>query len=102
MIRHVLTWNFDEDVDAETRAAICAELDALPSHFPAMRNWTRGDNISKRDRTYAHAFVVDFDTEEELVAYLDSERHERFVAERWRPNVSDRAITSFEVIDPSA
>ena len=97
MIRHIVTWNFDDGVDADARAALCAELDALPGHFPAMRDWTRGDNISRRDDTYAHAFVVDFDTEEELVAYLDSELHERFVAERWRPNVSDRAIVTFEV-----
>lgn len=97
MIRHVLTWNFDAHVDAATRADICAQLDALPTHFPQMRNWTRGDNISRRDSTYAHCFVVDFDTEDDLIAYLDSEHHERFVAEVWRPAVSDRAITSFAV-----
>lgn len=101
MIRHLVAWNFDDGVDAATRAAICAELDELPTHFPAMRDWTRGDNISRRDRTYAHCFVVDFASEDELVAYLDSERHERFVAERWRPHVSDRAIISFEVPDPA-
>lgn len=95
MIRHIVSWNFADHVDADTRAAILAELDALPTHFPTMRGWSRGDNISRRDDTYAHAFVVDFADEAELVGYLDSAVHEQFVAERWKPNVRDRAITSF-------
>lgn len=96
MIRHIVTFNFAEHVGSAEQAAVLAELDAFPTHFPAMRGWTRGVNISSRDDTYGHAFVVDFESEAELADYLTSERHERFVAERWRPNVHDRAITSFE------
>jgi 2,3-dihydroxy-p-cumate/2,3-dihydroxybenzoate 3,4-dioxygenase len=96
VIRHLLVFNFAAHVDADERAAILRELDELPAHFPAMRCWSRGANISRRDQTYEHAFVVDFATEDELLAYLDSEHHERFVAERWKPNVHERAIVSFE------
>jgi hypothetical protein len=100
MIRHIVSWNFNDDATPEQRAALIAELDGLPSHFPQMRNWTRGDNISRRDDTYAHAFVVDFDTEDDLLSYLNSAHHENFVAERWRPVVRNRAITSYECPSP--
>lgn len=100
MIRHIVAFNFGHGIPAEAQAAILAELDTFPQLFPAMRQWSRGHNISRRDQTYQHAFVVDFDSEADLTAYLSSERHERFVAERWRPNVPDRAITSFEY-DPA-
>jgi hypothetical protein len=95
VIRHIVSWNFADHVDADERARIEAELDSLPAYFPAMRGWSRGNNISGRDNTFAHAFVVDFADEADLTAYLDSERHERFVRDRWKPNVRNRAITSF-------
>lgn len=96
MIRQIVAWNFPADSSDDIRQSLFDELDTFPDQFPMMRNWTRGDNISNRDQTYAHAFVVDFDNEDDLNAYLSSEPHERFVAERWRPNISDRAIITFE------
>lgn len=100
MIRHLLTFNFRPEVTEDARRDLLAELATFPSLYPTMRNWSLGRNISKRDDTYEWAFVVDFDSEDELIAYLDSDSHERFVAERWRPLVTDRAIVSFE-FDPT-
>ena len=60
-----------------------------------MRRFALGANISRRDDTFSHAFSVEFETEDELVAYLDSEEHEEFVRERFRPRVEARAIVSF-------
>lgn len=96
MIRHIVTFAFEDGVSDDARDALLRELDTFPSHFPAMRNWASGRNIIQRDTTYSHAFVVEFESEAELVAYLSSERHEAFVTERWRPIIARRAITSFE------
>ncbi len=61
-----------------------------------MRRWRLGANASDYDRTYTHAFVVEFDTLAELRAYFQSETHKLFVREQWGPNVAARVMASFE------
>jgi 2,3-dihydroxy-p-cumate/2,3-dihydroxybenzoate 3,4-dioxygenase len=103
VIRHVLAFRFRPEVPEPERAALLAGLEALPSRFPAMQRFALGTNISRRDDTFSHAFTVEFVSEDELVAYLESEEHERFVRERFRPLVEARAIVSFvadESTDP--
>jgi len=99
MIRHFVAFSFADDVPEIERQAILDELDRFPSHYPAMRRWASGPNISKRDPTFTHAFSIEFDQEADLVAYLDSPRHEEFVRERFRPSIARRVIVSFEVPD---
>ncbi len=96
MIRHTVVFRFRPEVDRATIDAVLAELDTFPAHFPAMRRWSAGLNRSTRDDRFTHAFSVEFDTEAELAAYLSSDRHERFVAEVWRPVIAERAIVSYE------
>lgn len=95
LIKHIVAFRFRPDVPDETVKAILEELTTFPQRFPAMKRWTLGPNISKRDTTFTHAFVVEFDTEKELTDYLDSDEHETFIIERWRPNIEQRAIISF-------
>ena len=74
-------------------------LDALrtfPSAYPAMRNWSLGENFSTRDTTFTHTMAMDFESRDELLAYLGSDSHERFVGETWRPVIAQQAITSYE------
>ncbi|MBO0730854.1 MAG: Dabb family protein [Acidimicrobiaceae bacterium] len=96
MIRHLVAFRFRDDVTDADRQALLDELASFPGQFPAMQRWALGVNISRRDHTYTHAFTVEFAREEDLVAYLDSERHENFVRQRFRPLIEDRAIVSFE------
>ena len=97
MIRHVVAFRFRPETPEAVRAAVLAGLEALPSHYSDMRRFGLGTNISARDDTFSHAFSVEFDTNDQLVAYLDSEHHERFVAESFAPAIESRAIVSFEV-----
>ena len=96
VIRHVVVFSFVESVREPDREALLGELSELPQHFPTMQRFALGTNISRRDTTFTHAFSVEFENEDELVAYLDSERHETFVRLRFRPLVASRAIVSFE------
>jgi sugar-phosphatase len=98
MIRHVVAFRFHERLPDVERQRVLEELDQFPSRYPSMRRWALGPNISKRDSTFTHAFSIEFDSEEELVSYLSSETHERFVRERFRPAVAARAIVSFEAV----
>jgi 2,3-dihydroxy-p-cumate/2,3-dihydroxybenzoate 3,4-dioxygenase len=95
-IKHTLFWRFLPDVSDSQRTATISELNSLPDHFPQMRGWALGENISERDDTFSHAFSVEFDTIDDLNSYLGSARHEEFVAERWRHLIERRAIVSFE------
>lgn len=96
MIRHLVAFSFRDDVTEADRVALLGELASLPRRFPAMQRFALGANISRRDDTFAHAFSVEFDQEEDLVAYLDSQEHEDFVRLRFRPLIERRAIVSFE------
>lgn len=98
MIRHVVAFRFREDVDPDAERALLAELEQLPVHFPDMRGFALGPNVSERDDRFSHAFSVEFERLELLTTYLNSDRHERFVQERFRPLVAERAIVSFEAV----
>ena len=97
MIKHMVAFRFRPDVKDDDQARLLAELNDFPKRFSAMKRWSLGQNISRRDDTFTHGFTVEFETEEELIAYLGSESHERFVTERFRPLIQQRAIVSLSV-----
>jgi 2,3-dihydroxy-p-cumate/2,3-dihydroxybenzoate 3,4-dioxygenase len=96
VIRHLVAFRFAPDLPAAARQAVLDELATFPERYPAMRRFYVGENISQRDRTYTHALVVEFDTEAELLEYLNSDTHEAFVAERFRPAIDGRVIVTVE------
>jgi 2,3-dihydroxy-p-cumate/2,3-dihydroxybenzoate 3,4-dioxygenase len=96
MIRHVVLFEFRKDVSASEIERVLAGLRDFPSRYPAMRRFHVGKNISRRDRTFSYAMTVEFDSIEDLEAYLGSEYHEHFVNECFRPNIERRAIATVE------
>lgn len=96
MIKHVVLWRFVDDSTDEERDSMLAELATFPQQFRAMRSWTMGVNRSNRDDRFTHGFVVEFETEQELLDYLATDTHERFVRDRFRPIIQERAIFSYE------
>lgn len=96
MIRHTLSFRFKDDVGEAPRAAVLAELATFPDRYPAMRNFSLGENISTRDSTFTHTMAMDFATTVELQEYLGSDSHESFVRDTWRPVIDRQAITSYE------
>ncbi|MEU1603883.1 Dabb family protein [Micromonospora matsumotoense] len=94
MITHILVFRFRDDLPPGAAESVLAELETFPSRYPAMRNWRSGVNVSTRDTSMTHGFVVEFPTEQDLLDYLHSDSHERFVRERWRPVIARQAIVS--------
>lgn len=94
MVTHMVLFRFRPTASPEERQSLLDELAGFPAEFPAMRDFTLGTNRSRRDDRFTHAFCIRFDSQRELDEYLDSERHETFVAERWRPIIEERAIVS--------
>jgi 2,3-dihydroxy-p-cumate/2,3-dihydroxybenzoate 3,4-dioxygenase len=102
MIRHTLSFRFKDDVLPADRADVLAELATFPHVYPQMRTWMLRDNISTRDRSLPHTMVIEFDSEADLRAYLESDSHERFVRERWRPVIAQQAIVAYELTEREA
>lgn len=96
MIKHMVLFRFKDDVPQSTIDAILAEYATFPSHYPQMKRFDIGRNISWRDDRFTHAFVIEFDNSDDLDTYLRSDSHEEHVRERFRPVVAERAIVSFE------
>ncbi len=97
MIKHVVAFRFKDDVDDAARQAILDEVATFPDHYPQMRNFTLGPNISSREQRMTHTFMIEFADEAALMEYLGSERHETFVRERWRPVIETQAIAALHV-----
>lgn len=97
MIRHVLLFSFRPEVNERRREELLEGLRALPRLFPEMRGFELGRNESRRDATFDYGMTLTFDSSEALYRYLDSERHEDFVSQRFRPVISSRAIVTFAV-----
>ncbi|HYG45403.1 MAG TPA: Dabb family protein [Bordetella sp.] len=95
-IKHVCAFRFRDDVEDSIREDMLNELMSFPKKFPGMKNWLQSRNVSQRDDRFSHAFIVEFDTEHELLAYLNSSSHETFVKERFRPIIQERAIITLQ------
>ena len=100
MIRHMLLFELRKDIAPEKAEQILAALREFPAKFPAMRRFSLGRNISRRDDTFSYAMTLEFDSLKDLESYLGSEYHERFVDVVFRPNVQRRAIATLEVEQP--
>lgn len=96
MIRHMLMFRLKAGADPAACEAMLSELAAFPVRYPAMRNFALGPNASKRDNRFSHGMTIEFESWSDLDSYLSSPAHERFVAERFRPLVDERAIASID------
>ena len=96
MIRHLLLFSLNEDVADNVRERMLYNLARFPQEFSEICGWEMGANASNRDDTYDYGVTMTFARQEDLAAYLNSDEHERFVREEFRPIVSRRAIVSFE------
>lgn len=96
MIKHMVLFRFKPDTPDGIRARLLAELSLLPTHFPKMQRFGLGVNVSKRDSRFTHVMTLEFEMRSELEKYLDSEHHEAFVQNVFRPNIEERAIASYE------
>lgn len=101
MIRHMVVFTFKPDAAPEKTAALLKEYESFPSVHPGMKNFSVGRNISERDQSFQWGFSVDFESEADLKAYLNSALHEEHVVERFRPIVEQRAIVSYVTNSPA-
>ena len=98
MIRHMLLFRLKSDVSPGAQDLLFEKLRELPSHFPAMKHFEFGKNVSERDQTFSYAMTVAFETDDQLHSYLKSELHEGMVRQYFAPTVERRAIVTFSTL----
>jgi hypothetical protein len=79
MIRHCVFVTFRDDVPADERAAIHADLEALRGHVGGMGPVHFSANVSPEPfaRGLTHGFTIDFDDASARDAYLVHPEHRR-------------------------
>jgi 2,3-dihydroxy-p-cumate/2,3-dihydroxybenzoate 3,4-dioxygenase len=97
MVRHMLVFSFKPTVGDDESRAMLNDLAAFPDRYTKMRGMQIGQNISHRDNRFSHGMTLYFENEDDLDEYLQSEFHEQFVRERFRPLIAERAIVTVKV-----
>jgi hypothetical protein len=77
MLRHIVLFEFANEVREERRAEIMAELGALGEEVPAIRGYSWGTNVSPEglDRGFTVGFVMEFESAAALDNYLGHPAH---------------------------
>lgn len=101
MIRHVVMFKFKEEAEgrskAENLAITKAMLEALPAKIDLIRASTVSINSPDADQSnYDLCLVADFDSFEDLAAYIVHPDH-KAVGAFMRPVRLDRACVDFEI-----
>ena len=76
---HMVLFRFRPDSEEGARQAVLDRLAELPAYYPAMQRFGLGENVSERDSSFTHVMTMEFDRDDDLRAYLNSERHEALV-----------------------
>lgn len=95
-IQHILQWSYRDDVSAEERARLEAELVGLPARVPSLRHLEWGPVVGGRNQSFSHCFVMYFDNPEGLAEYATHPDHVRF-AGPFKEACAVQVVTDFEV-----
>ena len=95
-IQHILQWSYRDEVPAEERARIEAELERLAEGVPSLRHLEWGPVVGGRNQSFSHCFVMYFDSLQGLAEYAAHPAHVRF-AGQFREACAAQVVTDFEV-----
>lgn len=96
MIQHIMLWSYHHAVSAEEQARLQAQLEALPSHVPALLSVQWGPVFGGRNHSFSHCFVMHFHDREGLAEYTVHPDHARFAA-AFKGACAVQVVADFEV-----
>lgn len=95
MLRHVVTFTWNEAATPAALDVIVAALLALPGQIPELRSYHVGPDAGLDDGNADFAIVADFDDEAGWRAYQEHPAHQA-VRDLLRPIVASRAAVQHE------
>ena len=99
MIRHVVTFVWNDDVDDEHVAAVAAGLDRLVATLPTIDNYRHGRDLGLGEGNADYVIVGDFASVDDYIAYRDHPDHQAFIAELIAGRVTQRSAVQYDVAD---
>jgi hypothetical protein len=93
MVRHIYLWNVADGADgAEAARVLCK----LPAGIDFIRNWSLGPHVGEAGSGRDYALVCDFDSLDDVHAYLTHPYHDEVVAE-FAPMACDHVAVDIEL-----
>ncbi len=97
MIKHIVMWRIkDGENKDEVISNMKEQLEALTAEIPFLRSITVGKNAVCGDNACDVALVSEFDSLEDLNAYVNHPAHVRVGSNYVKPYVSERRSCDFE------
>lgn len=97
MLRHVVMFEWVDDVDSADIEAIGVALDALVATVPQVVSYQHGPDVGITDGNFDYVIIGEYASVDDYVVYRDHPEHQRIIAEMIRPKVAHRAAVQYHV-----
>ena len=94
--RHVVMFQWADDVEDDHVGRVRAGLDALPSQIPQIRAYVHGADVGVSEGNFDYVVVADFDTVGDWRIYRDHPAHVLFIEEQIKGKVKQRGAVQFQ------
>ena len=93
VLRHVVSFQFKEDITDERKAQAIQDFLALEDEIPEIKRFEGGEDISVEGLTkeFTHCFILTFESEEDRDVYIPHPAHIR-LAEKNKPLMKDLIV----------
>ncbi len=94
--RHVVMFEWADDVEPDHAQTVAAALDALPPQIPVIKGYVHGSDVGVSEGNFDYVLVADFDNVNDWRTYRDHPEHVLFIAEHIKGKVKNRAAVQFQ------
>ena len=95
MIRHTVLFKWTTEATDGQKAAVLAELAALPPIVPSIRAFALGPDAGVATGNFDFAVTADFDDEAGFFAYRDDPAHRDIISRTIAPIMAQRVAVQF-------
>ena len=97
MFRHVVMFQWAEDVDEAHVAATAAAFDDLPGKIDVLRSYVHGPDAGISEGNFDYVVVADVDSPDDFATYRDHPDHQALVREFIAGKVTQRSAVQHRV-----
>ena len=95
MIRHIVLLRWSENATEESKVSTLRALHGLAAEVPTVKDLKAGTDFAGRGN-FDLALTIDFDSRDDLMAYLEHPAHRHVVATNIKETVAQSEILDFE------
>ena len=96
MFRHVVMFEWNDDVSTADIEAMGTALDALVPTVAEVVDYRHGADLGISEGNFDYVIVGEYASVEDYVVYRDHPEHQRIIAELIKPHVKARAAVQYD------